>query len=223
MLVLVGSGEYLDGMRNVDRYLLDSLIETPKVICLPTAAGGEGAERIKYWSVLGVNYFTRLDVQVETLPVIDQSSANNQEFAAKIFAANYIYISGGRPKYLYDTLRNSLVWEAIAFVYQNGGIIAGCSAGAMVMGSKFINFPGLQDGFNLTPGIIVPHYDEIPDFFVKFANRILARWDQLIGIDGLTALVITEDSKFVLGSGRVTIWNDRQKREYMDGDQIIQK
>lgn len=217
MLVLIGSGEYLPGMRNVDRTLLDSLLDTPKVICLPTAAGGEGTERIEYWSNLGVDYFTQLDVQVEALPVIDKSSANNPHFAAKILDSNYIYFSGGHPRYLYDTLSNSLVWEAITNVYQNGGILCGCSAGAMVMGSKFLSILTLQNGFNLVPGIILPHYDEIPEFFIKFGREILTRKHTLIGIDGSTALVVTNNSRYVLGNGRVTIWSDRQKMVYKNG------
>lgn len=50
MLALVGSGEYLPPMEAVDRYLLGLLKTEAHVICLPTAAGREGSERIDYWS-----------------------------------------------------------------------------------------------------------------------------------------------------------------------------
>ena len=46
MLALVGSGEYLPPMDPVDRILLSRLPGPPRVVCLPTAAGTEGAERI---------------------------------------------------------------------------------------------------------------------------------------------------------------------------------
>ena len=42
LINLVGSGEYLPVMKDVDRYLLDSLNlngRKPRVVCLPTAAG----------------------------------------------------------------------------------------------------------------------------------------------------------------------------------------
>ena len=48
MLALVGSGEYLPAMAPVDRNLLARLDETPRVVCLPTAAGTKGPERIDY-------------------------------------------------------------------------------------------------------------------------------------------------------------------------------
>ena len=58
MLALVGSGEYLPTMEPVDRQLIARLDATPSVICLPTAAGQEGKERIRYWSDLGEKNFS---------------------------------------------------------------------------------------------------------------------------------------------------------------------
>ncbi len=56
-LALVGSGEYLPPMEPVDRLLLARLGGEARVVCLPTAAATEGAERIRYWSELGVRHF----------------------------------------------------------------------------------------------------------------------------------------------------------------------
>ena len=56
-LALVGSGEYLPAMEPVDRYLLGQLAQPARVVCLPTAAGTEGEERIEYWSNLGTSIF----------------------------------------------------------------------------------------------------------------------------------------------------------------------
>jgi hypothetical protein len=57
-------------MEPVDRQLMDWLDETPSVVCLPTAAGQEGEERIRYWSDLGVRHYT--PSQVQSLPIIDR-------------------------------------------------------------------------------------------------------------------------------------------------------
>ena len=99
MFALVGSGEYLPPIEPVDRFLLEQLPDTPRVLCLPTAAGTEGEERISYWTELGKGYFRNLGVQVEALPIIDRASAENREFASAILQANFIYFSGGRPDY----------------------------------------------------------------------------------------------------------------------------
>ena len=84
VLALVGSGEYLSPMEPVDQYLMDKLKQPPRVVCLPTAAGNEGEERIAYWSDLGIDHFARLGASVEALPVIDRESANNWQFTEKV-------------------------------------------------------------------------------------------------------------------------------------------
>ena len=100
MLALVGSGEYLPPMEAVDRYLLGLLKGEPHVICLPTAAGTEGAERINYWSELGEAHFSRLGAEVESLPVIDPSSANDPDLA-QAHPAGELCLSIGRQTRLF--------------------------------------------------------------------------------------------------------------------------
>ena len=112
MLALVGSGEYLPPMEAVDRYLLGQLTSEPHVICLPTAAGTEGLERITYWMELGKSHFSRLGVEVESLPVVDQASANDPALAERIRQANFIYLSGGKPE------RRTDAWPAAKADYR---------------------------------------------------------------------------------------------------------
>lgn len=215
MLALVGSGEYLPSMEIVDRFLLEQLPDSPRVVCLPTAAGTEGNERINYWSKLGIEHFTNLGVAVEALPVIDRQSANQREFADRIHQANFVYLSGGKPNYLLNTLKESLVWQAIETVLAGGGLLAGCSAGAMVMGERIAGFPNSQLAFNLLPNsIIIPHYDEMPTGFsqmVRMANKKAT----LIGIEGKTALFIDSGAPLAIGLGGVTVWNSDGKRRYL--------
>ena len=218
MLALVGSGEYLPAIEPVDRYLISLLREPPRVVCLPTAAGKEGPERIAYWSRLGVDHFTRLGVRVESLPVIDRESANDAHLAEAITAANFIYLSGGKPDYLYDSLQGSLVWKAIQSVLTDGGLLAGCSAGAMILGEKFYGFPGLNPGFNFLPGVtVLPHYDEIPESMIKPVRLLTGNNLTMLGIDGKTALVQCGEQYEVVGSGGIIVWNKFGKTRYTRG------
>ena len=225
MLALVGSGEYLPPMEVVDRELLRRLPGEAKVVCLPTAAGTEGEERIGYWSKLGVQHFTRLGVAVEALQVIDRASANDAGLAAAISGANFVYLSGGKPDYLYRTLEGSLVWEAICGVLAAGGLLAGCSAGAMIMGEKFYGFPGMHPGFNLLPGAtVIPHFDEMRGELVQTIRLLTSRDLTILGVEGYTALFVDGTSGSrpgsgeVLGSGGVTVWNRASKTRYTQGE-----
>ena len=206
MLALVGSGEYLPAMEPVDRDLVSRLQEPPRVVCLPTAAGKEGPERIAYWSGLGIDHFTRLKVPVASLPVIDCASANDEILAGTIDRANFVYLSGGKPHYLFSTLKSSLVWEAIRSVLSRGGLLAGCSAGAMILGEKFFGFPGLKPGFNFLPRVaVIPHYDQFPGYVIT-SLRVMAGRDLIVlGIESNTALFVKGEHYEVLGTGGVVI------------------
>jgi cyanophycinase len=218
MLALVGSGEYLPPMEAVDRDLISRLNQPARVVCLPTAAGTEGEERIGYWSHLGVEHFTRLDAQVQALPVTDRASANDPGLAKEIAAANFVYLSGGKPDYLYRTLAGSQAWDAIQSVLAGGGLLAGCSAGAMVMGEKFFGLPDVHAGFNLIPGaFIVPHYDEIPGSLSRLMGSLAGRKRVMFGIEAYTALVKMGNHFEVIGSGGVTVWNKAGKIRHTQG------
>jgi cyanophycinase len=218
LLALVGSGEYLPPMAPVDRALLDRLAAPARVVCLPTAAGMEGHARIDYWSRLGVEHFTSLGVEGQAVPVIDRASADDPNLAAAVDAANFVYLSGGRPDYLHRTLAGSLVWQAILGVLERGGLLAGCSAGAMILGEKFFGFPGWKTGFALVPGAtIIPHFDEIPQSMLRPMRRLTGKDLTILGIEGSTALVQTADGYEVLGSGGVTVWNGVGQTRYTAG------
>lgn len=218
-LALVGSGEYLPPMEAVDRLLLSHLPEAPRVVCLPTAAGNEGPQRLGYWSRLGIEHFSRLGAQVEAVGVVDRSSAEDESLAARIRAANFVYLSGGKPGYLYEALNGTRAWAAIESVLYDGGVVAGCSAGAMIFGERYPNFPipwSWHPAFNYLPGaVIVPHFDEINAGFVSAIKGLLGT-SILLGIEGNTALVRRAGQFTVVGSGGVVVWNTQKKR-YLNG------
>ena len=117
---------------------------------------------------VGVDHFTRLGATAEAVPVVDRACANDPALAAVIAGANFVYLSGGKPDYLYQTLAGSLAWGAIQAVLAGGGLLAGCSAGAMILGEKFFGFPGWKRGFGFLPGAtILPHFDEIPQAMIR--------------------------------------------------------
>jgi cyanophycinase len=218
ILSLAGSGEYLPGMENVDNILLQHLNGPARVVCLPTGAGTEGEERLNYWKDLGENYFNRMGVhQVESLPVHNRADSENPVFVEKVRNANFVYISGGKPYYLMDCFTDTPMADAILGVLEEGGVVAGCSAGAMIFGERVPNRSIIGDtkpGLGLLPGcFIIPHYDEIP-FVGRFVLPGLTGNLTMIGIEGNTALICTTENCFVAGIGGVTLETGNEKKRY---------
>lgn len=224
LLALAGSGEYLPGMQPVDRWLMDWLAQPAHVVCLPTAAGTEGPERIGYWNDLGLSHFRQLGAaSVQALPVLDRSSANDPILAEQVSAANFVYLSGGKPSYLFETLNGTPVWHAVEAVLAKGGVVAGCSAGAMVFGGRIPrsrNSFALQDAFGFLPGsVILPHFDELPGFLQSMIPMLIQH-NLLVGIEGDTVL-ICENGRFqVRGRGGVTLAAQNQRQRFCQGDSL---
>ncbi len=223
-LALVGSGEYLPPIEPLDRWLMARLDGPPRVVCLPTAAGTEGDDRIRYWCDLGVNHFTALGAaQVEALWVIDRPSALDRALADRVGAANFVYLSGGKPSYLHNTLVGTPVWEAILSVLRRGGVVAGCSAGAMIFGERIptsLFSTSWQPAFGLLPGaFVIPHYDEIPRMMLQ-GMRLVAGKLTVVGVEGSTALVCGPDGMCVQGRGAVTLLSNGTEQRYAGGQTI---
>jgi cyanophycinase len=163
-----------------------------------------------------------MGAEVEAVEVIDRASAEDEALAARIRAANFVYLSGGHPDYLYKALAGSRAWEAITSVLQAGGVVAGCSAGAMIFGEKVLGFRSARlstPGFNYLPGaVIMPHFDEIPATFITLAHAALPKSLTLVGIEGYTALLVTSAGFRVGGIGSVTIWNNSAKKRLTAAD-----
>lgn len=217
-LALVGSGEYLPRVNSLDGELLNRLGQPARVALLATGAGTEGPERIDYWQNLGYRHFSDLGVaEVDRVPVVDRSSALNEAFAERVARSNFVYLSGGKPVYLYETLAGTPVWGAIQSVLAGGGVVAGCSAGAMIFAEILPPDPFHWSGkpaFGLLNGcFILPHFDEIPGGLVKSAAQLGGkRW--LVGIEGSTALVCSSAGMQVSGLGGVTFATSRVQRRF---------
>ncbi|HEX6032868.1 MAG TPA: Type 1 glutamine amidotransferase-like domain-containing protein [Anaerolineales bacterium] len=230
LINLVGSGEYLPVMRDVDRFLLDSLNlngRAPRVACLPTAAGKEGDSSVNRWLNMGVQHFKGLGAEVEPVRIIDRDSANDPCWEPILEGADLIYFSGGDPSYLYEVMKGSLAWAAAQQAWERGAIYAGCSAGAMILGKRMPSFrlAGTQEGFGVIPAtFIVPHFDAIPGVWKPIVfglQRSLKRGERMIGIDEDTALIGKLSGEWIVkGKSKVYVFVRDGKASYSDGQTL---
>ncbi len=224
-IALVGSGEYLEHSRAVDEHLLGLLDvggRPPRVACLPTAAASEGEAVWSDWSRRGVAWFRSLGADSVAVDVIDRDSADEPGLVADIESADLVYLSGGKPTLLHQVLDGSAAWRAIEAVLARGGILAGCSAGAMVQGERIAGLRGgshATPGFGLLPGaIVLPHFDEYPSMIGAAVSRLVGRGLSVVGVDGGTALVRHEGRLRAVGRGSVTVWGPLGHHRFSDED-----
>src|SRR5262249_18409663 len=145
-----------------------------------------------------------------------------------IAAANFVYFSGGKPGVLFRTLIGTSAWAAVQAVYERGGGLAGCSAGAMILGShlleprlRFGRPWGFVEAFGLVPGsIIIPHYDAGATRVGGLLARGLPPGLTLIGVDEQTALVSEATGWQVLGRATVELRRRGWRRVYRAGEHL---
>jgi cyanophycinase len=212
-LALVGSGEYLVQMQEIETDLLHRGISKGKsntYIQIPTGAGQEGEDRIEFWKERGAAQANRIGSECRFLPILKRDDAFNETYIEEVTNAGLIYFSGGDPGYITEVFEGTPLWEKIKSEFYSGSSLAGCSAGAMAFGSKIVGIrkSHVQSGLGLIPEIeVIPHYDKflgwVPDRIASIALRS-DKGSYLVGIDEDTALVLTEKWR-VQGRARVHV------------------
>ncbi len=170
----------------------------------------------------GVRWFRNLGAnRVAALPLIDPSSAQNPEIAAALRASRLVYLLGGFPGYLAQALRGTLAWRAILEAHAAGAVVAGSSAGAMVLCEYFYDpyESALERGLNLLPGCcVLPHHEHAGK---SWASRLLTQLPgiTLVGIDERTGALDDgeADAWTVYGKGSVTLYRDGDVQRYSSG------
>jgi len=226
-IALVGSGEYLPAMATLEQDLIDDAVRRGKprhFMQLATAAGQEGERSLTYWRELGAAQGERIGVPTSFLPVFTREHANDPLLAARVAEAGLLYLSGGSPGHLAETLVGSLVGDAIMAHVRSGGALAGCSAGAMVLGTTVPTFRfgsrAPVAGFDLLPGLqVIPHFNRLFELAIKGAPDSTRH---LLGIENLTALVRWSAATEwrVAGHGAVHLLRGGPRRQLVAGESL---
>lgn len=218
-LALLGSGEFLPPMEDLDRALLEG--RPRRVVHLPTAAGQEGDQRLEYWRNLASDHFARIGATSVTLGVLDRGHAMLDESADAIAGAGMVFLSGGDPHHLTDSLRDTPLWSAIVSAWRNGAALVGCSAGAMAIAAVLPAFrKAAGEALGLIEGIsVVPHYDRF-GMLMKPVVRIHDRDVTVVGIDEDTAIHGGPGDWTVYGRGSVHIAAPDRHEVFTAGDSL---
>ncbi len=209
-LALVGGAEWTEGC-SFDRGLLEE--SGGEVLILPTAAAYEHPEkavaRAKAW-------FSALGGRATALMVLARGDAEDERSAEVARASRCIYLGGGSPLHLRSVLKASKVWGAIFEAWEGGAVVAGASAGAMVITDPMVDPRG--GAFTLGLGLIeqlavIPHYGDGDD--EKVHRRTVALAPQglpVVGLPERTALIRRRDGTWeVEGQGQIQVFMNGER------------
>ncbi len=209
-LLLAGGSEFGGQMADPDRRSIELAggLDAPIAI-IPTAAAPDNNHRRAGEN--GRRWFSSLGAtNVEVVPLIDRDSAAEEKVVEKIREASLIYLLGGFPGYLCETLRNTPAWQAMLAARAAGAVLAGSSAGAMVL-CEHLNDPrgeGTASGLGLIPdAIVLPHHNTFGQGWADRLRELLPN-ATLVGIDEETAMISGDESHTwrVYGAGDVTLY-----------------
>jgi cyanophycinase len=217
-LALVGSGEYLDGMSEIDQMIIERTGKARPVVALvPTAAGREDP---LYWTDLGSAHFAALGAEPVAVLAVDRPSCEDPRWADEVARADIIYFSGGKPGYLIDCIRGTALWRAVVARHAAGAVLVGSSAGAMLFGERAYTpddfdergVPrtiGMTDAMAIVPYVVMPHFDLLlrtdelgRSLRAIFLERVAPEM-RILGIDEDTALLRLNGAWCVRGRGSV--------------------
>ena len=223
-ILLEGGAEFGGQMAEPDRraMALAGGADAPIAI-IPTAAAPDNNHRRAGSN--GVRWFQSLGAtQVEVVPLVDKVSANDTDITAALQRSRLIYLLGGFTGYLGETLTGSASWRAILTAYHAGAIVAGSSAGAMVLCQYYYDPARKQvvEGLGLVQGAcVLPHHDTFGHRWASQLTHLLPD-TVLLGIDERTGMLDDSDetrkqSWRVYGQGSVTLYQQGQPASYQAG------
>lgn len=222
-LLLEGGAEFGGRMSEPDLRALELAggFDAPIAI-IPTAAAPDNNH--KRAGNNGVRWFQSLGAtNVFTVDVIDSQTANNSSLAASIRTSKLIYLLGGFPRHLGETLANSLCWQVALEAYNKGAVIAGSSAGAMVMCEHYYDpyEKKLLRGLNLVPNsCVLPHHNNFGKAWAGQLKQMLPE-SIFIGIDERTGMVNDAGGEWgVYGAGEITLYRSGSSIGYGRGERF---
>jgi len=195
-LLLNGGDEFKPGNAPQDRELIGGARPGPRYV-VATAAR---RQRPELAVATARAWFARLGVELEDLPVYTRTDAGSAALADRAARAGLVYLTGGDPGLVAQTLAGSRVWAAIAGAWREGAGLAGSSAGAMALCEWTLvmaRWPHhtrrrLAPALSVVPGAaVLPHYASMG-----------SRWSVDARPDGLTLLGLDERTAAVWDAGR---------------------
>ncbi len=209
LLALVGGGEWTDGC-DFDRSLVEAS-GASEVAVLPTGSAyenpGQLLDRAGPW-------FAALGLSVVPVDVLTRRDAFDEEAAARVAAARFIYLAGASAMHLRSVLKDTPVLAALVAAWESGAALAGTNAGADVLCDPMVDSRG--GAFTVGLGLVhplaaIPRFDQWSHDKVRRTVELAPAGLSLVGIPQRTALLLDPTTGWrVEGAAEVSVFVDGQ-------------
>jgi cyanophycinase len=215
-LLIIGGGN--NDMELRKRFVALAGGPEANIVVIPTAQEGNDPA---YWAEDMLDLQNAGARHLKVLHTRDRKVADSEEFTAPLREASGVFFVGGRQWRLADAYLNTRVQKELGGILERGGILAGTSAGATIMGSYLVR------GDTSGNTVIIGDHTEGMGFLKNVAidqhllkrNRqfdmvaVIEKHPELlgIGIDEDTAILVRRDSFQVLGASYVVIYDHNRK------------
>lgn len=209
LIALVGGNEFLPLARELDDFLVQRS-GVKEVAVVPTAAALQNPERS---IATARRHFKHLGAKVTQVMVLDQKDALDERYAEQIREAAFIYLTGGNPRRTAKIFADSPFWQAVVEANARGSVLAGSSAGAMILCERMLvpKWKRDEEGLGLLPGMLVlPHHDAWIRRVHKVTQSNAVQGIDVVGIDECTGLILENQKAQILGPGSVTIYRNAE-------------
>jgi cyanophycinase len=209
-IALVGGAEWQEGC-DFDAELLAQA--GGEVLVLPTAAAYEHPDRAV---ATAQSWFASIGGRAQGLMVLARHDAEQEANAAVLRASPFVYLGGGSPLHLRSVLKDSIIWDALLDAWHAGAIIAGSSAGAMVLTDPMVDPRGgaFTVGLGLVEQLaVIPHAASWSHEKVDRTLALAPAGVAVARIEERTALLRDPDGRWrVAGAGDVTVFIDHHQK-----------
>ena len=220
-IALVGGDEFRRGCEDMDREIMRaSGKDSVKVVVVPTAAVTGPAKAAND----GATHFGALGGDASQLMLLGRSHAEDANFFGAATLADVVYFTGGSPEHLLEIIQGSQFFSALMELVNDGGVLAGSSAGAMAMGSMMRRprAGGWVESLGVVADVaVLPHHEKRGQAETSKELQVSAPTGlTFLGIDARTGVLGLPDNWRVVGSGRVTVYQGSEWQIFNSGDRL---
>jgi cyanophycinase len=211
LLALVGGRAWTAGC-DFDRELLAAGVGH-EVVILPTAAAYEHPDHAV---ATATDWFATLGAGVRGVMAVDRAGAHDHAHVDVVRAARFVYLADGSPMHLRSVLLHTPLWDALVAAWNDGAVLAGTGAGAMVLCDPMVDPRGgaYTVGLGLVGQLgLVPRADTWSDDKLHRTRQLAPAGVPVALVDERTALIRDDTDTGAAtwraeGAGKVSVWID---------------